>query len=101
MPNGNGPFTIQANTYEENNELGLNIDDYSLTSKIYPNPTQDKFIVECPENSQIIVYDIMGKVYMETSIQKQKMIQSNDWPSGLYFIKLGSDVHRLFDTIVK
>ncbi len=95
VPNGSGPFTIQANTYEENNELALNIDERSLTSKIYPNPTQDKFIVECPENAQIIVYDIMGKVQMETSIQKQKMIQCNDWSSGLYFIKVGSDVHRL------
>jgi hypothetical protein len=95
VPNGSGPFTIQANTYEENNELALNIDERSLTSKIYPNPTQDKFIVECHENAQIIVYDIMGKVQMETSIQKQKMIQCNDWSSGLYFIKVGSDVHRL------
>ena len=43
------PFTIQANTYDENNDLALTIDERSLPSKIYPNPTQDKFIVECPK----------------------------------------------------
>ncbi|MEM9544547.1 MAG: T9SS type A sorting domain-containing protein [Bacteroidota bacterium] len=73
--------------------------------KIYPNPFQDQFIMEIPEEaSDIIITDVKGELYYSAKIQYNRfhVINSSDFPSGVYFVKY-SDVNGNYynDKIIK
>lgn len=56
--------------------------------KIYPNPTNGKFIIEGEENTEIYVYDLLGKMILNQTASGKTLIDLGDQPKGVYLIKL-------------
>ena len=63
---------------------------------IYPNPTNDSFIVglndKVKENTNFIIYDIRGKVLKErTVLLKETTIDISHFSKGVYFLRIIED----------
>jgi hypothetical protein len=62
-------------------------DNSSLT--LYPNPNDGVFTIQSIKASTYEVYDLLGKLVMEGTLQKGKnQITMPNCPSGLYVLKL-------------
>lgn len=95
VPNGSGPFIIQSHTHNGNNNAVSQVEETRIESQIYPNPSRDYFVISHLSKKNIVVYDLMGKKYFEEESNQQTTIQCNDWASGMYIVKVGTDVHRI------
>lgn len=72
-------------------QLGKTID-----VKLYPNPGHDYLQLQWPSHLQqvaIKVYSTLGKLlYTSTNHETQIKINTYDWPAGMYYIHLESDL---------
>lgn len=92
-----GPATLKS----KNGEITFNIPSrVEVTSKIYPNPTRDNFVVEFNQNVgdfiKVSIADMMGRLHL--SNEKIKMenktsveIPVNNLCSGQYYVLLHAD----------
>lgn len=69
-----------------------------LTFKVFPNPSQQSFVVNWPNGPSydkvvIKVWDTQGKIYWQQKVQQSQSvtIPCKTWPSGNYFIQLTND----------
>jgi Secretion system C-terminal sorting domain len=77
--------------------------------KTYPNPTSDNLTVEAilPEQAQLNVTDILGKVIFSKKIEadtegvKPFNIVTNDWAKGHYFMSILTTKGVLLERVVK
>jgi hypothetical protein len=65
---------------------------------VYPNPSDDIFIVDTRLDVQIEVYDIAGKKIIS---QTSKQISLADYPTGIYVMTLVTDEIRISKRILK
>lgn len=78
------------------NMSSLNPLTYNNVIKVYPNPTNDKIIIDCGQNFnslndyKIKIYNNLGQVIYESSITQQSVeLSLKNWTGkGLYFINL-------------
>ncbi|HPU24055.1 MAG TPA: T9SS type A sorting domain-containing protein [Candidatus Kapabacteria bacterium] len=57
--------------------------------KIYPNPANKYFVVECEEPSTIQIFDNNGKiVYFENMSSNNHRINTENMPRGVYYVKI-------------
>jgi len=88
-----GPIYIQNIYFHKNTTLS--VDDNELVSfKVYPNPTQDNWIVKSENQkiSSIQVYDILGKQVLSLSPNDtEATINGSSLKSGLYFAQIETD----------
>lgn len=65
------------------------------TIKLYPNPTQEILFFDLPMTfitTDILIYDLTGKVIRSFKNEEKKNIKVSDLASGMYFIKfIGAD----------
>ena len=66
------------------------VGEHSVNTMIYPNPVNDKLIVEAAEAiDHVEIYNLMGAlVYSQTDCTNKVEIAVSDMPVGLYFIRL-------------
>ena len=67
----------------------------TISMSIYPNPAVDKLNVVLSNNSDIVVYNIMGQQVM--TVQGQvgfNTIDINNLTSGVYFVQAGSNTQK-------
>ncbi|MCG9880998.1 MAG: T9SS type A sorting domain-containing protein, partial [Bacteroidia bacterium] len=58
-------------------------------TKIYPNPSNGIFTIENgQENSEAIVYDLLGKIVFTQKLSNKINIDLSTQPKGVYFIKI-------------
>ena len=84
LPNGSGPFIMQAPTFKANNDFINSITDKKEQIKVYPNPFSD--VIKWNSFEGIEVRDILGKL-MYTSENTNRILTST-WNTGIYFIHL-------------
>jgi hypothetical protein len=58
--------------------------------QLYPNPATNLINITVEEASAIEVYNIEGKLIMQTNIEKQEIISCENWPIGIYFVKVSN-----------
>jgi hypothetical protein len=58
--------------------------------QLYPNPATNLINITVEEASAIEVYNIEGKLMMQTNIEKQEIISCENWPIGIYFVKVSN-----------
>ena len=58
---------------------------------IYPNPTQDRLMVQGAEGQTLRVYDLQGRLLKQT---KSKEVQVEDLANGTYLLQIGTQVVR-------
>lgn len=57
--------------------------------KVYPNPTQSNFSIECPDNitsSKLSILDIKGAVVFEQTIKADEKLITPEFSTGMYFL---------------
>ena len=66
----------------------VNVDNQDpLDWAVYPNPVQDILYIEAPSSYQYEIVNILGKV-IHNEFNRQGYMDTNDWPSGTYLIRL-------------
>lgn len=95
-------FTMSSDTIVVNFTLGYNVGvNNKLTAHelvVYPNPVNDKLMIQLPENvgntAKIEVMDLTGKVLLSQSVESvinSLSIDCNLLKTGMYLVKLQSD----------
>ncbi len=91
------PLAVDASTevFFDNIELyetsSLAVDNFSTFNvKVYPNPTTDYVFVESNnfEVSEIMVFDILGKNVIPSSVLKNSRVDVSSLNKGVYFMKM-------------
>lgn len=78
--------TVQLSIPEVNEELGF---------VLYPNPVEDRLNIQFSANAngQITVFTIDGRQIVNEAITGQEMsLPVNEFPSGIYFVTVNSDL---------
>jgi hypothetical protein len=60
----------------------------------YPNPFKDELQLK-GYNGKVLIYDLAGNLYFETTLQSNETINSSIWSSGFYLLKTGNKVQKL------
>ena len=84
--------------------LGINDVSVDKSIFIYPNPANDILNFTLPHNlvlSDVIVYDITGKVVVNKLNAEVKQIDVSQLGSGVYFVKFISDDKSIIKKFVK
>jgi len=71
---------------------------------IYPNPTNERFNIECVDNNirKIIISDIIGKTIInKTTIHQKEAIDLSGYESGIYLIHIQTDEGMFISKIIK
>ena len=64
--------------------------------KIYPNPAITQFTLEGAEGADLSIYDTTGKLIRQMpDIANKQLVLVNDLPKGIYFLKIGNEVHKV------
>jgi hypothetical protein len=91
------------NMYVDNINLSGTVDLTEINSrdwvKVYPNPMHDYFKIQLnvlPKNARIEIFSIAGnKVYEASLNQKELIVQTGNFSSGIYFVRV-NDGERVF-----
>ena len=69
------------------------MDEQESSVRVYPNPVNDKLMVETPETvNSLEVYTVTGAlVYSQKEGANKMEIQTGNLPSGTYLIRLTTD----------
>ncbi|AWG23764.1 S8 family serine peptidase [Flavobacterium kingsejongi] len=84
--------------------LGINDVSADKSIFIYPNPANDRLNFTLPQNlilSDVIVYDITGKVVVNKLNAEAKQIDVSQLGSGVYFVKFISEDKSITKKFVK
>jgi len=102
IPNGTGDFVIKAPTFSENNEVNSSIsytNGISPNFKIYPNPARDLVNIDIEyfrQEEQLEIFNVLGqKLYESQIVGNFYQLNTNDWPSGIYIVKIGNAIQML------
>lgn len=96
---GNLTFSSQGNpfiTSAYNSVVTLDLSQYTSINdgfnvrkpSVYPNPSTGVFRVDLAQQQTIKVYDLYGKLILQTTLQPNEIIDLSNYPDGVYFVKL-------------
>ena len=78
--------------HQEILKITIQVEDISIKTKIYPNPTTDLLIIELEKNviADILVYDINGKIVIKDKFndEKQKQLDFSFLTQGNYLLHI-------------
>ncbi|WPR70117.1 BNR-4 repeat-containing protein [Flavobacterium sp. NG2] len=65
--------------------------------KVYPNPAEKKFVVECNDlgKATITIYDVLGKVIYSKTTAENKVEIEGDFKPGVYLIKVVDENQKM------
>jgi hypothetical protein len=103
VPNGSGPFQLQAPTFNDNNENISGTDDIATATPAFylaPNPAQTQVLIRIQDftnNNQLIeIFDVLGR--NKQVIQPQSAFTSvsiSDWAPGVYWVNYAGKTEKL------
>jgi len=56
--------------------------------KIYPNPTNDKFVIDCENFNMVKLYDMLGKEVLTQTVNGKTEINISHLPKGIYSVQI-------------
>ncbi len=68
----------------------------ALNFELYPNPAVDNFTVEINGQHELVLSDAIGNLIKIIPINHREVIATNDLQQGIYFVRIGSSVQKLF-----
>ena len=88
----NGSTILTQGFHQEILKITIQVEDLSIKTKIYPNPTTDLLIIELEKNviADILVYDINGKIVIKDKLrdEKQKQLDFSFLTQGNYLLHI-------------
>ena len=97
VPNGKGPFVIQAHTYDDNNGLGTAMDEKTQPQfKVFPSPVSERLTIQIPFAQTIKAFDLLGKEYLNLSnIRTGVNVNISSWTKGVYIITVDNQSRKI------
>lgn len=90
-----GSLSSMEITYNVNVEENNNI-----IAAIYPNPSNDRFIVKCENMTEITVFNILGEIILN-DIVSNDIYEINDLKEGMYFVNIKTNNANTVKKIIK
>jgi hypothetical protein len=79
-------------TYKQIGETSISEVTQEMTKvNIYPNPTKDRFWIDCEGFSTITLYDMLGKEVLNQNINGKSEININNLQKGIYIVTIYSE----------
>lgn len=102
---GNNLYIDNIRVFTGNTEPA-SVQDFSQHVSVYPNPTSNHLFVEVngtPSISQLRVLNLMGQEVPATieGNAHRKLVTTSNLASGIYFVELKLDEHRIVKRFVK
>lgn len=97
-------FSIYGNNYGNQVTLGLEEKTLNNYFEIYPNPTKDLIYItkKTEESAELYIYDLQGKTLISEALSdKISEINIQEFPTGLYLIKIVSENTSFIEKIIK
>ncbi len=100
IPNGTGDFIINEPTFGEKNEGTSNLsDEENLFSDTWvsPNPADDVIHIRPQKNGsyKIRIFNSHGKVYFESILINEAIIDISSYEAGIYFVQSGNTIEKI------
>jgi hypothetical protein len=83
----------QSDTIFVNNSTSINSVSIKGQLKIYPNPTQDRVIIESPIKINVVVVDFVGKMIFEG--KNVESIDMSNYADGTYLLRIFDENNNL------
>jgi len=108
LSSGTYVYNIRA-VYEDcfgklsSGEITFNVDVKEITeikADIYPNPSNDRFIVRCENMTEIMVVNVLGEMIFNIETNGDTYAIDN-LKSGIYFVNIKTENGNLVRKIVK
>ncbi|MBK9452927.1 MAG: CotH kinase family protein [Bacteroidetes bacterium] len=100
--NGTGPFQTMPPTFDAVNHLfgGLAVADAdAIGLQAYPNPVHDRLHLALATASrkpmEVYIIDMSGRTTYQGSIQDHLVVETANWPSGMYVVRVGESLLRV------
>ena len=103
MISGNNNSQERVTKLYKNVSVGLEVSSVSLSSslEVYPNPTQDSFLIKSSlEIDHISILDFTGKVVLEQKGRIENSVDVSSLSRGVYFIRIASDKNSVLKKII-
>jgi hypothetical protein len=100
-PNGTGSFAVLTPTFAANNNTATSSTAEILTPtdvNIFPNPVGSQGItvrVNSPEKMDLKVFNLLGQLIYQDSIQEEKQIETAQWQTGQYIFRIGNVIKKV------
>ncbi|MFN5318078.1 MAG: CotH kinase family protein [Bacteroidia bacterium] len=98
IPNGTGNFVHQAPTFNTHNENGSSGINSAVSNHItlYPVPARERLHIKTDALSgeSYAVFDAVGTLIYKGFLQSDTEINTSEWASGVYLLKVGSYTQR-------
>lgn len=101
-PNGTGSFQTMSPTFGAQNVNTTGLFDNRIVKNefsLYPNPAHESFTIELVdqfnETLDLQIFDLNGRVMMNTTLNTKVDINSSEWTPGIYFIRVGNSINKL------
>jgi hypothetical protein len=103
FPNGTGDFQTMTPTFNAENTMSTAVADVVVRLEdviVYPNPAIDYVTIEAlsaeTTDKTITVQDITGAVVHRGTLATRTTINTSNWPSGLYIVRVKGVSIKLF-----
>ena len=83
---------------------GIESTENHQTIKVYPNPVSGELTIEFKGNNDRIGFEILnskGQVVFEGDLEEKTVVQTNNFPQGVYLMKTGDGRTLEFTKIIK
>ena len=77
------------------------VNNISVNTRIYPNPTSDYIMIESEEVEYVQLLDICGRELFATEVRGSLSIDMNEYEAGIYFVKLHSNGSTSVQKVIK
>lgn len=96
IPNGTGPFVIQAPTFALNNENSTGVAERADNSiSLHPNPAMERITFALDEPQLVVIHDALQRVVWQGRATDRLTVDISTWASGTYFVNAAAGVSKL------
>ena len=76
----------------------------NFSYKVYPNPVNNELIIEVEGNKEELsfeLYNSIGKLVLKSTFEDKVILQTNNFPAGVYLLKLFDETFLELIKVVK
>ncbi len=72
-----------------------------IVTKVYPNPNNGLFKIDCERNTEVVIYNLLGEIVYNKVHSVQSEIDVRDLPKGIYVLKAIGNMTTSFKLVVE
>ncbi len=78
-------------------DSSVGIEEYQTnTVSFFPNPVESTLTLDAKENSEVSIYDVLGKVIIKERLDSKNQINLSNLTPGVYFLQINNEKRAKF-----